>query len=138
MKPDKQKPEEEAKKPDEEQATQEKIARTRGVVASLVQREKNELARRREAKEISQFDFDLNFIFSLNETGFPLKRKDLEHKTGIQAVVINREELETLGCLDFITASGERMLIEPESLREGDVLILYPEDLGDEEGKPAK
>jgi hypothetical protein len=60
----------------------------------------------------------------------------LAHETGNQAVVLTREELEVLGCLDFIHVSGERMLIEPESLREGDVLILYPYELGNEEGKP--
>ncbi len=97
----------------------------------VAQRKRGELAQRREAKEISPHDFDLNFIFRLNEIDAPLTRKDLVHETGNQAVVISREDLETLGCVDFIHSSGERMVIEPSSLREGDVLILYPEELGD-------
>ncbi|MBI2117667.1 hypothetical protein HYT95_02095 [Candidatus Peregrinibacteria bacterium] len=93
------------------------------------------LARRREAHEISPHDFDLNFIFQLNQVNAPLTRRDLNHETGTQAVVLNREDMDALGCLDFIHRSGERMLIEPESLAEGDVLILYPEDLGNVEGE---
>lgn len=93
------------------------------------------LSDRREANEISPYDFDLNFVFQLNQIDAPLTRRDLNHETGVQAVVLTREDLEALGCLDFIHSSGERMLIEPESLREGDVLILYPEDLGNTEGE---
>ena len=94
-----------------------------------------ELERHREAKEVSPHDFDLNFIFQLNQIDAPLTRRDLNHETGTQAVVLSREDMEALGCLDFIHRSGERMLTEPESLSEGDVLILYPEDLGDVEGQ---
>ena len=97
------------------------------------QRKEAELSRRREVKEISPHNFDLNFIFRLNEIDAPLTRKDVVHETGNQPVVIDREELEALGCIDFIHASGERMVVEAESLRDGDVLILYPEELGDEE-----
>ena len=75
-----------------------------------------ELSAEREAKKLSPHDFDLNFIFQLNEAGLPLTRKDLE----------------TLGCLDFIHVSGERMLIEPESLDPDDVFVLYPHEVGDE------
>lgn len=100
-----------------------------------------ELARRREAKEISPYDFDLLFLSQCNKLAclgkipIPLKRRDLDHKTGIQAVVLTRDDMEVLGFLDFIHSSGERMLIEPESLSEGDVLILYPEDLDNVEGQ---
>lgn len=92
-----------------------------------------ELSRRREAKELSSHDFDLNFIFQLNQIGAPLTRRDLDHTTGIQAVVVTRDDLEALGGLDFIHYSGERRLIDPESLQKGSVLVLYPEDLGDME-----
>ncbi|PIR54359.1 hypothetical protein COU75_01275 [Candidatus Peregrinibacteria bacterium CG10_big_fil_rev_8_21_14_0_10_42_8] len=115
-------------------------------VETARQRKEAELLRRREAKEVSPHDFDLNFIFRLNEIDVPLTRKDLVHETGNQAVVITREKLEEiselssnygdgrdLGYVDFIHVSGERRLIESEDIREGDVLILYPEELGDEE-----
>ena len=92
-----------------------------------------EISSRREAKEISPFDFDLNFIFQLNEAGMPLTRKDMQHETGGQAVVLTRQDFDALGCLDFIHSSGERLLIEPESLDPNDVLILYPDEVGDEE-----
>lgn len=99
------------------------------------ERKLRELERRREAKEIGPHDFDLNFIFQLNSINAPLHYSDLRHERGWQAVVLTRDDMETLGCLDFIHRSGERMLIEPESLSEGDVLILYPEDLGNVEGQ---
>lgn len=92
-----------------------------------------ELSCRREAGELSPHNFDLNFIFQLNQIGAPLTRRDLNHKTGTQAVVVTRDDLEALGCLDFIHYSGERMLIGPESLQKDSILVLYPEDLGDEE-----
>ena len=77
--------------------------------------------------------FHLDSIFQLSQMELPLSRKDLEHKTGLQAVVLTREDIEDLGVIDFIHSSGERMMIEPESLKHDDVLILYPEDLGDQE-----
>ena len=91
------------------------------------------LTERRETRELSPYDFDLNFIFQLNEAGVPLTRRDLAHETGNQAAVFTSDDLRTLGYLDFIHVSGERMVIEPESIKESDVLILYPEDVGDEE-----
>ena len=100
---------------------------------SLKERMLRELARRRETKEISPYDFDLNFLFQLNQADAPLTRRDLRHETGLQAVVLTRDYMEALSCLDFIHSSGERMLIEPKSLPEGSVLVLFPEDLGDEE-----
>lgn len=57
----------------------------------------------------------------------------MAHQTGIQAVVLSPEDLETLGSIDFIHRTGERMQVEPESLNEDDMLILYPEDLGNSE-----
>ena len=92
-----------------------------------------ELSAMREANELSPYDFDLNYIFQLNEAGLPLTRNDLLHETGNQALILSREDFETLGCLDFIHVSGERMLIEPESLDPNDVFILYPHEVGNEE-----
>ncbi len=100
------------------------------------QKKLQELAKRRETKELSPYDFDLNFLWQLKEAGEPLRRKDLDHQTGIQAVVLNREDFDTLVRLDFVHRTGERMQIEPESLDGDDVLILYPEDLGNAELQP--
>jgi len=91
------------------------------------------LSARRETHELSPHDFDLNFIYQLNEAGLPLTRRDMQHQTGNQALVLTRDELETLGYLDFIHASGKRTVIWPSSLDPDDVLILYPDEVGNEE-----
>ncbi len=62
-----------------------------------------------------------------------LTKKDLEHETGNQAVVLSKNDFDRLGSIEFVHASGEIMMIESESLQEGDVLILYPHELGNEE-----
>lgn len=118
-------------------SAQPKASATPEVSPSPKEKKLQELSNRRESGALSPHDFDLNFIFQLNQANAPLTRRDLAHETGNQAVVLTRADFEALGCLDFIHSSGERMLIEPESLGEDDVLILYPEDLGDEEGKPS-
>lgn len=107
-------------------------------VASRGAQKLKDLAAKREAQEISPYDLDLNFIFQLNEGGFPLRRTDMLHETGYQALVLTHDDLDALGYVDFIHASGERILIEPDSLDPRDVLILYPSDLGDEEAKDNK
>lgn len=90
-----------------------------------------ELSRRRESKELSPFDFDLNFIFQLNEAGQPLARRDLTHQTGTQAVVLTREDLETLGGFTYVDRSGALIDVESESVPHE--LILFPEDVGNEQ-----
>ncbi len=102
-------------------------------VSARKQQKLQELSKWREAEGNSPHDFDLNFIYQLNEARLPLTRKDMLHQTGNQALVLTRNELETLGCLDFIHVSGERMLIEPESINSKDVFILYPDEVGNEE-----
>ncbi|PIR53079.1 hypothetical protein COU76_03060 [Candidatus Peregrinibacteria bacterium CG10_big_fil_rev_8_21_14_0_10_49_10] len=85
------------------------------------------------AEQISPYDFDCNFLWNLAEADSPLKRSDLIHETGLQAVVLNKEDLEEIGGFDILLASGERISIEPESLQADDVLIIYPHELGDDE-----
>lgn len=99
------------------------------------ERKLKELSAKREAKELSPFDLDLNFVFQLNEAGLPLTRKDMLHETGKQALLLTRQDLEVLGYLDFIHASGVRVTLEAESLDAEDVFILYPHEMGDEEGQ---
>lgn len=128
--------------PPEDTAVPEGVSEVREDTQSLLvgkttrERTPRDLAERREQKELSPFDFDLNFIFQLNQINAPLRASDLRHETGWQALVLTRDDLETLGCLDFISRNGERMMIEPESLSSDDALILYPEDLGESEGQP--
>lgn len=96
------------------------------------------LAAKRESKEISEYDFDLNFLFQLNEAEMPLGRKDMRHESGEQAVVLTKEEFDVLGFIDFIHSSGERMVIGSESLDDGDVFILYPHEVGESAPSPEK
>jgi hypothetical protein len=113
------------------QETRDGIDDASDVVLKRREQQLKELSAKREAKELSPHDFDLNFIFQLNEVGLPLTRKDMHHETGDQALVLTRENLEELEGLDFIHASGEIVSIEPESLDPNDVFILYPDEMGD-------
>ena len=82
-----------------------------------------ELARRRESGEINPYDYDWEQLFQFE--GVPLRRVDL----GDQALVLTCENLVELGALEIVLASGHREFIETESLAQGDVLIIYPDDL---------
>ena len=119
--------------PDELKSTKDNVGDALDPVLARKKQKLQGLSDWREAEENSSFDFDLNWIFQLNQAELPLTRKDMLHETGNQALVLTRSDLETLGCLDFIHVSGERMLIEPESLDPKDVFILYPHEVGDEE-----
>ncbi|MDD4319212.1 MAG: hypothetical protein PHW10_02725 [Candidatus Peribacteraceae bacterium] len=89
------------------------------------------LQRRIDAKEIAPERMDLNDLdMIMNQAGEPLTRSVL----GDRAVVLFPDEFEQLVALDIVLPNGERTLIEPERLSADDVLILYPEDLG-ESGK---
>ena len=107
-----------------------------GGTLSPMQRKFRELVQRREAGLVSPHDFDLNFIFQLNQINAPLTRRHLRHESGNQAVVLTRDGFDSLGYIDFIHKSGERIRIERDDLDKYDVLILYPSDLGDVEGQP--
>lgn len=101
----------------------------------------------RESKEISPHDFDLNELLQHAKHGEPLRRRDLAHSTGEQALVLSSAELDVLwdelcDCgmeaapIEYIDRSGKRVAVT-EELFSGNVFVLLPEDLGDEEGKPA-
>jgi hypothetical protein len=109
-----------------------------GEPMALSQREMEmrKIAKLRESREISPHDMDLNFLWQLNQSDRPLTRQHLAHETGNQAVILTKEDFDALGCIDFIHSSGERMIIDSDCLPEGNIFVLYPEDLGDEEGKP--
>ncbi len=89
----------------------------------------------REAEGNSSFDFDLNYIFQLNQAELPLTQKDMLHETGKQALVLTRDDLDILDRLVFINVSGEMVVIKPENVDPNDVFILYPDEVGNEELK---
>ncbi|MBI3336656.1 hypothetical protein HYZ98_03780 [Candidatus Peregrinibacteria bacterium] len=91
---------------------------------------RQELLRRRESKEVGPYDFDLNCLVYLNEEDEPLIRKDVADKTGPKAVVVTKQEMLELGGFDYIDNKGRRISVDPESMPEGEVLVLYPEQLG--------
>jgi hypothetical protein len=91
-----------------------------------------ELLTRRVAKEISLYNLDVNLIRQLNQSGTPLTRKDMLHETGHRAIVLTRQDFAALRIVDFIHVSGERMVIDSESLDPNDVFILYPEEVGND------
>lgn len=99
----------------------------------IKEKKRAELAERREKGEISPFDLDLNLVCELNQYDQPLTRKDMQHESGEQALVLTRDDFDVIGCLDFILVSGKRMVIEPESLSPDDVLIVYLHEVGNEE-----
>lgn len=96
---------------------------------SSEQKKRWELSEYREKGTLSPYDFDLNYLFELSKERLPLAKSDLRHETGLQAVVLTRDDMEILGGLEFIHSSGEAMFIEPESVRQGDILVLYPWEL---------
>lgn len=100
------------------------------------ERKLSELAARRRAGEISPLNFDAGFLRQLNELNRPLTRADMRHSTGEQALVLTSAQLQEFGVLHFLHITGEEMHIEPESIDPDDVLILYPNEVGDEESAP--
>jgi hypothetical protein len=88
------------------------------------------LAQKRESGELSPHDYDLNFLFMLNEHALPLTRKDVMSETGNQAVVLTRDDFAQLGSITLTLPSGEVITIEAGSMNDP-VFIVFPEDLGD-------
>lgn len=104
--------------------------------------------RRKEGKDsketISPHDFDLNRLWWLNggddedAEPTPLTRSQLAHSTGEQAVVLTSAECGILGRLSFIDCYGRRHDLDLRAaVSEGATFILFPEDLGETEGKPS-
>lgn len=93
------------------------------------QKRRDELARRREAKEVGELDFNTNTLQSLMAYGdMPLTREELERENA--ALVLTPEEFQAIGPFDVILATGERTTLDPDDLSPDDILVLYPRDLG--------
>lgn len=99
------------------------------------------------AERISPFDYETNEIAKHAKHGVPIRRRDLRHSTGIQAVVLAYEEFEAIRDdledqememrLAYIDRSGQRVAITEDSFSEGGVFVLLPDAVGEEEGKSA-
>ncbi len=94
------------------------------------------LAAKREANELSKFDLDWESIFELNRYELPLTRNDMMHMTGEQALVLSAEQLTELGGFDYINTAGKRISVDYDTLEPGDVLILFPDEVGTKEKNP--
>jgi hypothetical protein len=92
---------------------------------------RQELQEKREAGEISQHNVALDVLEELAHYNMPLRRKDMKDETGYRPVVLSRSDMDHLCVFSFIHASGDQMDIEAESLPEGDVFILYPDEVGE-------
>jgi hypothetical protein len=94
-----------------------------------IEKNRAELARRREAGELDKFDYEVIHLWYLRQDNRPVTRKELGNK----AIAITQAELEQLGGLDMILANGERIIIDPEDTgyEPEDPLIIFPEELGE-------
>jgi hypothetical protein len=108
--------------PSEEQLTPQERRR------QAIERNKAELARRKEAGELDELDYEIYQLGYLQELGQPLTRKDL----GRQALVLTQEGLKTLGYLDILRPDGNILTIDPEvtGYEPDDLHIIFPEELG--------
>lgn len=95
----------------------------------IVEKQIQELARRREAGELALTDYEVNYIWYLRQSGEPVTRKDVQN----HAILIRPEEFEVLEYLEFINAGGEKITIDfrDENFDKNNPLIIFPEDLGE-------
>jgi len=96
----------------------------------IVEKQIQELARRREAGELGPTDYEVIDIWLLKQLGEPVTRKDVTNR----AIVIRPEEFEVLLTIDFIKANGERTILDltEENFDKSNPLIIFPEELGEE------
>jgi len=106
------------------------------------------LKKLRESGEISPHAFDLNKLLEYAGRGILLRRSHLAHSTGKQAVELILDQLYALQDalaehgmegtpIMFIDRLGRKTVITEDFFSGAGILILLPEDLGEEEGKPA-
>jgi len=95
----------------------------------FAEQQQQELARRREAGELAPYDYEVIYIQYLQQDGEPVTLKDVEN----HAIVINPDEFETLGFIEFVKANGEIINIDftDEGFDRSHPLIIFLEELGD-------
>ena len=94
------------------------------------------LQRRIDANNVRPMRMDLNVMDMIMNDPDETKRRPLTRQDiGKHAIVLYHDELDVLVGLEFIyrkkSGENERMFIEPEDLSPDDVLVVYPEDLGE-------
>ncbi|MCL5407588.1 MAG: hypothetical protein M1429_03775 [Patescibacteria group bacterium] len=85
-----------------------------------------ELTRRRELGELDSADYEINYLFYLQELGMPISKEDVKN----QAIVINPDQFEVLGYIDLVNTDGESITIDFDDVDSSRPFILFPEDLG--------
>lgn len=102
--------------------------------ALIAEQQQKELLRRKEAGELEPYDYEKFYIWWIQgknepKTGRPVTRKDVEN----HAIVINPDEFETLGFIEFVKANGEIINIDftDEGFDRSHPLIIFLEELGD-------
>jgi hypothetical protein len=83
-----------------------------------------ELAKRRENREVLPDDFDLLNWLNWSE-GRALTQEDLAGR----AVVLSIEEFRDIGILTVILNSGHECELDSDDFPDDDILIIYPSDL---------
>jgi len=89
------------------------------------------LKERRDAREISLFDFDAVAVRIIYETsGRVIQKSDLEGPDGkLRPLVLSAQDVEDFRQIDYIGSDGKPHTIDPEMVNC--VLILFPEVFGD-------
>jgi hypothetical protein len=124
------------------------VAEIRQLLAEALASEDEGRARRlqelldfREAEGNSRFRYDLMDLAQYVVSRIPMKRSDMKHSTGMQAVVVTEEELRWIehvgdGSLSFVDTSGAVIDIKSEQIGEGQSFILLPKHMGEKIGEP--
>jgi len=101
--------------------------------AQIAEQNLQELARRREAGELEPTDYEVNYLFYLQQMDQPVTRKEV----GNRAIVIKPEEFEGLGYLEIVLPTGEKIVLDftEETFDKRSPLIIFPEELGEESDK---
>ena len=97
--------------------------------AQIAEQNLQELTRRREAGELEPTDYEVNYIYYLQQMDRPVTRKEV----GNRAIVIRPEEFEGLGYLEIVLPTGEKIVLDftEETFDKRSSLIIFPEELGE-------
>ena len=101
--------------------------RVAGEISDKIKGRLMKLAERIESCEISE-DFEFDISNWLNYSGKEsLTRSDL----GRQVVILTSEEFKEIGVIEITQPGGGTMLLDPDDFLADDILIIYPQDLGE-------
>ncbi len=94
----------------------------------IIENNMSRLSERKEAGELDKHDFGIRELADHRITGEPVTKS----RVGNRAIVVTQDEFDDLGYIEFVSASGEVMLIEADvtGYESSDRLIIFPEELG--------